>query len=180
LTKVDPFINALRRRVTLALRAGQTPATGTNPPPLTEASTLARLLAAVAAEMMRGHEMAARHSAFTILAQNRGGHSNPAEVDAVMNQLAGELRALTGGIQERLKDFAYPFPHARGAMSVAEYLRSEKAGEDEWHSIYLEASSHLDRLFTLHYRLLGRVLALADATEKNFAPVAPEGEAKQA
>ena len=179
LSKLEPFTAALRKHVTVALRSAQNnPARESDPQAAGEAAALARLLAAVGAEMPRAHEIASKLPAFTVLARNRGNHSNPAEVDQVIAQLAAELQALTGGIQERLQPFAYPFPHARGPLSVAEYARSEKPAEHEWHRVYLEASAHVDRLFTLHYRLLGRILAHADAAEKVFEMAAPVTKAQ--
>jgi hypothetical protein len=49
-----------------------------------------------------------------------------------------------------------------------EYLHNEKACENEWESIYRESNSHLERLFALHYRLLGRLLVIADIAEKDL------------
>ena len=156
---------ALRERVTLALRFAQAnasvPAETAN-----ELSEFTRLLTAVGAEMPQVHAIAMKLRAFTLLARNRGNHSVPAAVDEALSQIAGELEALTGGIQERFKAFAYPFPHARGALTVAEYARCEKPADNDLHRVYLNSDAHVDRLFALHYRLVGRVLAHAAVGEK--------------
>ena len=165
LARLEPFMSALRQRVTLALRADRGRAGESDAPSSAELVTLARLLAAVGAEMSRVYEIGSKLRAFTLLMQNRGNHAQPAEVDEAAAQLASELQALTGGIQERLKGFSYPFPHARGALSVAEYARSEKPAENDWQRTFLDSDAHLDRLFPLHYRLIGRILALAEAAE---------------
>jgi hypothetical protein len=115
--------------------------------------------------MPRAHEIGWKLRAFTVLAQNRGNHSNPTQVDQVVSQLVAELQSLIGGIQEQLKPFTYPFPHARGRMTVAEYARSEQSAENDWHRVYLDGGAHVDRLFALHYRLIGRILAFGDAAE---------------
>ena len=166
LAELEPFMAALRERVTLALRFAQAHASASNGETAREIVELARLLAAAGTEMPHTHEMGLKLRAFTLLVQNRGNHSNPAEVDKAASQLATELQATTGGIQERLKAFTYPFPHARGVLTVAEYARSEQSAENEWQRAYSESDAHVDRLFALHYRLLGRVLAHADAAEK--------------
>ena len=168
LTRLDPFMAALRRRVTLALRLAQAGKSVLSPEGASELAELAPLLAAVGAEMPRAHEMGWKLSAFALLAQNRGNHSNPSEVDEVASKLAAELKSLTGGIQERLKPFPYPFPHARGRLTVAEYARSEKPAEFELQRVYQDGQSHVDRLFALHYRLIGRILAHADAAEASL------------
>jgi Zn-dependent protease with chaperone function len=179
LTKLEPFMSALRERVTLALRLVRSGDQDvTNPANrseesnkkgisenATEVAELARLLAAVAAEMPRTYEIGSRLNAFSTLGQNRGNHSNPGEVSKVMTEIATDLQALIGGIQERMKEFPYPFPHARGRLSVAEYARCEKPAENDWHRLYVDGHAHVERLFALHYRLIGRILALANAGE---------------
>jgi hypothetical protein len=80
-----------------------------------------------------------------------------------IEELAAELQSLIAGIQERLKDFAYPFAHARGAISVAEYARSEEEATNDWHRTHLDGHAHVERIFALNYRLIGRVLGQAEA-----------------
>jgi hypothetical protein len=106
-----------------------------------------------------------RLRAFTLLAQNRLSHSDPDEVDKNIGELAAELQLLTSGIQRRLAEFSYPFSHARGRLTVAEYARWEKPCDHEWQRVYLDSEAHVDRLFALHYRLVGAVLARVDAAE---------------
>ena len=168
LARLEPFVNALRDRVTLALGLAHANPIAGKPVAANETSELAALLAAVGAEMPRVHEIGSKLRAFTLLAQNRGNHSKPAQVDQALSQLAAELQALFGEIQGRLKPFRYPFPHARGQLSVAEYASSEKTAEHDWHRTYLDSDAHCDRLFALNYRLVGRILELADAAESSL------------
>ena len=163
--KLEPFMTLLRQRVTLAL-ALHTKSGIVASDAGREVGDLVRLLAAVGSEMSRAHEMGSKLPAFTLLAQNRGNHSNPADVDKQVSQLVTELQAIITGIQERLGSYDYPFPHARGQLSVADYLRSEKPADNDWHRAYLDSDAHVDRLFALNYRLIGRVLALTEAAEK--------------
>jgi hypothetical protein len=162
LARLEPFMAALRQRVTAGLRLarGRQAVPGAETAASIEA--LARLLAAVGAEMPRAHQLAVQVSAFSLLAQNRGNHSRPAEVEKNMNELAAALQSLIAGIQERLKDFPYPFSHARGSISVAEYARSEEPATNEWHRTHLDSHAHVERIFALNRRLIGRILALAD------------------
>ncbi len=165
LSKLDPFMSALRQRVTLALQLADAIEPSTRAEGSTDWAELRRLFAAVGAEMPRVHEIGSRLNAFSLLAQNRPNHSNPAQVDQVVSELVIELKGLINGIQERLKPFSYPFPHPRGQLTVAEYARSDKPAENDWHRLYLDGSAHVERLFALHYRLIGRILARADAGE---------------
>jgi hypothetical protein len=168
LGKLEPFMAALRQRVTLALRLGQANAESLKPGVAGEVTGLARLLAAVAAEMPRAYELNSKEDAFLQLVRNRGNTSSPAQVDAAVSKLETELQSLITGIQERLKPFAYPFPHARGSLTVAEYARYEKPTENEWQRLYLDCHSHVDRVFSLHYRLVGRILSLAEEGEEKL------------
>jgi hypothetical protein len=117
--------------------------------------------------MPKAHETARRLGPFITLAQNRNNHAKPHEVDQHVKRLIGELASFTGAVRQGVQPFAYPFPHARGALDVAEYLRDEKPPENEWERAYQEANVQVERFFPLHYRVLGRVLALADAAEKS-------------
>ena len=168
LSRLEPFMAALRQRVTLALRFAHANRNVSISEGAGEVAELARLLAAVGAEMSRAHEVGSKMRAFLLLAQNRGNHSQPAAVDQAASELAAELQSLLAGIQERLTPFTYPFPHARGRLTVAEYARSEKPADNDWQRLYLDSNSHVERLFALHYRLIGRILAHADAAETSL------------
>lgn len=171
LVKVDEFVAALRKRVTLALRFARN-ASERTPEVTNELAALATTLAAVGVAMPSVHQIGMRLRAFTTLAQNRGNHSNPEEVDAEMSRLAGELKRLVAEVDAPLGNLPYPFPHPRGQLTVVEYARYEKTCANEWETVYRESDSRLDRLFALHYRLIGPILVLAEAAEKNLAPEA--------
>ncbi len=170
LKRIEPFMAALRQRVTLALRLAQRRATGAQSDIVVQPDELVRLLAVVGADMSRAHQLGSKLKSFALLVQNRGNHSDPAQVDKVVAQVAAELQSGVAGIQAHLKDFTYPFPHARGRLSVVEYARFEKPHENEWIRAYQEADAHVDRLFALHYQLVGRILARADAAENSLEP----------
>jgi hypothetical protein len=60
---------------------------------------------------------------------------------------------------------AYPFPHARGSLTVAEFARPDTAASSRWEQAFSETNSHIEKLFALNFRLIGRILASADAAE---------------
>jgi Zn-dependent protease with chaperone function len=165
LADLEPFIGALRQRVKLALRFAQTTASADT---LTEIDTLASLLIAVGAEMPRLHEIGAKMRALSLLAQNRDNHPDAAQVDKVISTLAAEIQTQIGGIQGRLEKFPYPFPHARGQLTMAEYAHSEKPAGSEGERVYLESEAHVNRLFDLHFRLLGKLLAHVAVAEETL------------
>ena len=156
---------ALRTRVALALQLGQVNDGALNSEGAREVTEFAQLLAAVGGEMRLVREVGLRLKVFMLLAQNRGNHPNPTVVDNVIGPLVDELQFLIGVIQKRLTPFTYPFPHARGPLTVADYARSEKASDSKWERAYLDGSAHVERLFALHYRLVGRILPHVEAAE---------------
>jgi len=169
LAKLDPFMDALRRRVTNAL-AFSAQSTAKEPTDLPE---LVRLLAAVGPELPLLQNAAMKLGAFRILAQNIQNHSSPGAVQDMMAHLATDLKPEIAGLQRRLESFPYPFHHARGALTVAEYARSEQAVQNELHRIYLDADAHVERLSALHYQLVGRVLARVNQAEKLLEGTSP-------
>jgi len=166
ISQLEPFMVTLRRRVRCAIGAAQKSTDPVLREEWSKRSSLMPLLAAVAAEMPHLHQISAKLPALTSLAQNRGNHSDPTVIDRSLSEIATDLQPLLAGIQERLAKFSYPFPHARGTLTVAEYARSEKQTEHALERIFLDSNAHIDRLFNLHYRLLGQILALADSAEK--------------
>lgn len=166
--QMEPFMAALRERVTVALSFALGRCAGGASDEAARLREMVELLAATAAELPNLHQMGARLTAFGLLGQNRGNHSDPAQVDKTARVLVGELNDAVEGLQKRLNEYAYPFPHARGRLTVAQFARAEAPDSNEFQSAYADASTHLDRLFTLHYRLLGKVLARARSAEKNM------------
>ena len=120
---------------------------------------------------MKGvHDMGAKLRALSALAQNRSNHSDPSQVDEQALRLASDLRSGVIQIEERLGSLPYPFVHPRGPFTIAEYLQAGLAQHEqhEWHRSYEIGTAHVNRLLILHYRLVGRILALADLAEKGL------------
>jgi Zn-dependent protease with chaperone function len=167
IAKLDGFVAALRNRVSLALRLSQSAGRPARAATL-EVEAIAEALAALGAVMPSVHQIGLRLRAFTTLAQNRGNHSKPEDVDLQMSRLAGELKKIVADIDSPLRGLPYPFPHPRGELTIVEYARYEKPCQNEWETVYRESDSHLDRMFALHYRLLGRLLVLAETAENEL------------
>jgi len=72
-------------------------------------------------------------------------------------------------MQQRLASFNYPFPHALGKITVAEYLRNDTPRSSEWQRFYEEGRVHVNRWSALCYRLLGVVLNCASEAEPVFS-----------
>jgi Zn-dependent protease with chaperone function len=172
LAAVEPFFQGLRQRVDCAIRLLELDSGGVPPAALREMVELRRLLAAVGAEIPGLHETGSRLRALVMLAQSRPNHPNPGIVDHEIAALAKELEDRTNGIQQRLTAFRYPFPHAKGELSIAEFARPEKHDPANLQSILENSQTQVDRLLNLHYRLVGCLLVHADRVESRL----PSGE----
>ena len=95
-----------------------------------------------------------------------------------MSRLCDELRTFITEVQQPLQQLPYPFPHPRGKLTLVEYASNDQPCDNVWETVFLEANSHLDRLFPLHYRLLGRLLVVAADAERLLAaePKASNGD----
>lgn len=177
LSRLELFFAALRRRIglALALHAGSG---AIAPAAAQETAVVMPLLAAVGAEMKEALAMEARLSALATLAQNRSNHPDPARVDNEARKLASELRDGILGLRERLGSFSYPFADPRGHITIADYLGAAQSAEHDWQVSFESAAAHVNRIFDLHHRLIGRVLALANLAEKALDqndPIKTEG-----
>ena len=153
--RLDEFISAIRTRLLLAIQLAPAATAKPDGTPGTEA--LVGLLAAVGGTIIPAGQIGLRLRAFTSLARNRGNHSQPEKVNAQMALLVGELRGILGGVRSRVQGIPYPFPHPRGQMTIADYAHYEKPCANEWETVYRDCNAHVERMFALHYRLLGKL-----------------------
>jgi hypothetical protein len=66
-----------------------------------------------------------------------------------------------------LEGIKYPFAHPRGELTVIEYMSHGKKCDHTFEQVFKECSSRIERLFALHYRLMGRILVIAAEAEKD-------------
>ena len=142
-----------------------------------EADRLLKVYAVLGTVMPLLRKMGRKLRAFLVLIQNRANHGSPDKVDSEIDKVARELRESLAQIQSNLQGLQYPFPHARGEISLVEYARHGKREDSEWKTVFEESNTHLERLFSLHYRVLGRLLVIADQVEKNWPAGTVQGMA---
>ncbi|MDB5349138.1 MAG: Zn-dependent protease with chaperone function [Planctomycetota bacterium] len=81
---------------------------------------------------------------------------------------------------------AYPFDHAEGMISLAQYALPKMPGADDINELLDAAGNALDKMVPLHYRLVGRLMLAAEEVEKalGMEPLPerpkPDDEAAQA
>ena len=100
--------------------------------------------------------------------QNRGNHQNPAKVDAVIAEVTKAMRIDLDAIHNRLKGLRYPFAHAAGQISVSDYARGKGPYEHEIQAVYTDGHSAIDHLYSLYYKVAGRLASIAELVEKRI------------
>jgi len=85
-------------------------------------------------------------------------------------QTANRLDAHIGRIQEALENVPYPFPHSGDPMTLAQYCRSGMPlASNQIEGIYNDSAHHLDKLSDVYFRVLARLVTIAEE-------VGPKGE----
>jgi len=87
-------------------------------------------------------------------------------VDAALHMQAGEMAMLLDEIHKALGRLAYPFSHVRANLSVIEYAKAKEYDPDRVRMTCKEAESHLQMLFALYFKSLGRLIAVASVVER--------------
>jgi len=79
---------------------------------------------------------------------------------------ASEFGPLHVALRDRFKNLEYPFKHANGTVSVKDYI-DYAADEHVDISVrtYAISEKMVDRLFSLYFRVVGRLVILAETVE---------------
>jgi hypothetical protein len=112
------------------------------------------------------HAIRRRFPAFDLLLQNRGNHQDSGKVDAVIAELTKALKGDLDAIHARLKDVVYPFAHASGRITVSQYAHGKGNYEHEIEAVYTEGQAATDRLYSLYYKVAGRLASIAELIEE--------------
>jgi Zn-dependent protease with chaperone function len=176
-----PFVAALRDRVAHAMAAAAHP--DGSPADTTgglDPAELRRLLAAVGQEMDGANELAELRASLHLVLQNQETTTTPPGVDAYVAELSQELVERVQGIQDRLAGLTWPLDPGAERVAVAEYLRSGSTAESPVDRAWAEATSHVDGLFRMNFRLTGLALAMTHAAEAALEPAVPDAAPKPA
>jgi Zn-dependent protease with chaperone function len=140
-----------------------------------EVDRLVPVLAVLAPALPLLHDLGRKLSGWQMLLVSRGHQADPAKVDGVINDLAGQLRGLVGQVSRCVSGVSYPFPHARGAITLDQFVQPDAPAHDEWDGVFNECLACLDRLYPLYEEVLGRVAQIAARVEETLAPEPARG-----
>lgn len=97
-------------------------------------------------------------------------HNNSDEVSQTFINTARstgqEIARAVAHITGALENLEYPFGHALGSVSLVDFLVEAHTHADESIHAFLRGQALLDRLFTLYYRIMGRLALLALRAER--------------
>jgi hypothetical protein len=134
-----------------------------------EVARLVPVLAALAPALPLLHDLGRKLSVWQMLLVHRGHQADPAKVDGVINELVEQLRGLVGQVSRCISGVSYPFPHARGAIALDQFVQPDAPPHDEGEGVFNESLACLDRLYPLYDEVLGRLAQIAARVEETLA-----------
>jgi Zn-dependent protease with chaperone function len=135
-----------------------------------DVARLVPVLAALTPALPPLHEIGRKLCAWQLLLASRVRSCDPARVDGVIDDLARQLRGLVRQVRGCIRGALYPFPHARGAITLEQFVRPDAPPREEWEAVFKESLACLDRLFPLYDEVLCRLVQIAVEVERSLAP----------
>ena len=90
------------------------------------------------------------------------------------DNLVQTIEAVIGSLQSRIKEIQqvtgqirYPFTHTVHDAFVSDFARNKEYVADPQEAVLREASSHIEKLFALHERLLSNLVQIAEKVESH-------------
>ena len=108
----------------------------------------------------------------------QGNESNQQLIEAIQERIAS-LSQLLFEIQQQIGTARYPFDHAKGPLSLLEYLLPALPPQDDVGALYDAADQFLDRLPSLYVRVAGQLTTFAERVEAVLG-LPPLGQPKAA
>jgi Zn-dependent protease with chaperone function len=96
--------------------------------------------------------------------QLEGNSENAKLIEAIREKL-GAVRSLIESVYEVARATDYPFDHAKGDLTIAQYCVDGVPAEDDLEGVFDAANRMGDRLFTLLMRVVSRLSAIAEQVE---------------
>jgi len=162
--EIAPFEEAAKLRLRTALGLLRTPA-------LANSIQGSQMLHEEAHDLLHGFgklsaifpgllELRKQFASFEILIPKRAqGQSELLE--STLSQCRARSEELLKNVHNTLGSAAYPFAHPRGHITIVDYARAKQYDPDPVRMAHIEIRSHLQMLFALYHRILGRLVAIA-------------------
>jgi hypothetical protein len=166
---LDAFDDAAGRRLRADLMLLFDPATASRIDGVESMQREARQLVPIASQVSNLHasilELRNQNATLVALLGHLGGNErNEALVREILD-LAKRVRYPLSELRSAFERVDYPFDHAAGQLSVAQYLVKIIPPEDEVGSIYEAADEAINKLLEMYARAIGRLCVIAEAVE---------------
>jgi Zn-dependent protease with chaperone function len=142
-----------------------------------EVTRLVQALSVLAPALPPLHDLGRTLSGWQLLLMNRGRHSDPVR-DGAIRDRAEQVRELVRQVSRCISGVPYPFPHARGAIALDQFVQPVAPSHDESEGVFNESLACLERLFPLYGEVLGRLAQIAAQVEEALAPEPARGTAR--
>jgi Zn-dependent protease with chaperone function len=171
---IQPFVDATTARIAAAFQLLNDDAVALESlrPLRAEGAALIEVLSGLSDVLRNLHQIRREFPALQLLLQNRANHHEPAKVDAVLGPMAEAFQRNLGVIHARLKEVPYPFVHASGRITVSQYARGRGKYEYAVEEAYFEGQAATDRLYTLYYKVAGKIASIAELVEERVMEIA--------
>lgn len=134
-----------------------------------EVAQLVQALAVLAPALAPLHDIGRKFGGYQVLLVNRHRQPDLARVDGVIDDRAEVLRGLVREIVHGISGVPYPFPHARGAITLEQFVEPDAPPHDEREDLFNQGLACLERLFPLYDDVLGRLAQIAAQVEETLA-----------
>ncbi|MGH7495924.1 MAG: M48 family metalloprotease [bacterium] len=90
---------------------------------------------------------------------------NDRDTQHIINRVVASAHGLVRKIVGKLAEVDYPFEHAQGRLSLAQYALSEPSSADDFQKTFAATQELMDKLFSLYARILARLVMMAERAE---------------
>jgi len=115
-------------------------------------------------------ELGRTYVSVTSLAYNYLNNQDNETLSEMIQKMKADCKGHIADLYSRLKDIPYPFDHAQGDISVAEYMIENDPEEIDEGAVLKICESVIDKMFTLHAELLGRLAVISGTVEEAVLP----------
>ena len=133
-----------------------------------ECKRIVPALQAVCGQFEPLFELRNEQAALGVLLGNLEGNEENQSLVASIQAKMESLHRRVQGIRDALSSATYPFDHAKGKISIAEYLVPEMPFADDLGAIFGAGEAILETLPTLYARMVGRLAVTAEQVEESL------------
>jgi hypothetical protein len=110
-------------------------------------------------------ELRNEHASLGILLSNLQGNEKNEHLIGTIRKMMDSIRANLEGLRVPLRSVSYPLDHAKGEISIGDYMIAELPAVDDLGATFGASRTALETLFSLYARLVARLAQTAEDVE---------------